>query len=118
MNPLDAMLEALRSFVQERDWGQFHDPKNLAMALGSEVGELMAELRWVRSEDVEAFVAEPDNRARIAAELGDVGILLLLLSDRMGIDLLQAMGAKLEHNRRKYPANASRGRAEPPDEGP
>jgi NTP pyrophosphatase (non-canonical NTP hydrolase) len=116
MTPLETLIAELHAFVRERDWEQFHDPKNLAMALGSEVGELMAELRWVRSENLDAHVADETNRARLAAELGDVGILLFLLADRMDMDLLEAMRTKLEQNRRKYPVDASRGRADRPGE--
>ena len=116
MKPVETLIAELRAFVRERDWEQFHDPKNLAMALGSEVGELMAELRWVRSDKVDAHVEDPNNRTRLAAELGDVGILLFLLADRMNIDLLEAMRTKLEQNRRKYPVGASRGRPERPGE--
>jgi NTP pyrophosphatase (non-canonical NTP hydrolase) len=116
VKPLDTLIADLHTFVRERDWEQFHDPKNLAMALGSEVGELMAELRWVRSEQVDAHVSDASKRARLEEELGDVGILLFLLADRMKIDLLEAMRTKLEQNRRKYPIDASRGRPDRPGE--
>jgi dCTP diphosphatase len=112
---IEALFPALRAFVAERDWGQFHDPKNLAMLLASEVGELLAEYRWVPSHEADAASREPASRARIAAEIGDVGIALLLLCDRIGIDLAEAMTAKLEMNRAKYPAERVRGRADRAD---
>jgi NTP pyrophosphatase (non-canonical NTP hydrolase) len=103
----------LRAFDEEREWAQFHDPKNLAMALASEAGELIAEFRWVRGELSDDH-ARGEARQRIADEVGDVGIALLLFCDRIGLDPLEAMYAKLEKNRRKYPAESSRARSEPP----
>lgn len=102
MANLEAFVGELRQFVAERDWSQFHDPKNLAMLLASEVGELVAEYRWV---------AGP-----AADEIGDVGIALFLLCERTGIDLPQAMSEKLAKNRARYPVEASRGKAERPRE--
>jgi|SRR6185436_5619557 len=111
---LAALLTQLRAFVAERDWAQFHDPKNLAMLIGSEAGELVAEYRWVRNDEADAHSREPAARARIAAEIGDVGLALLLLCDRIGLDPLQAMSDKLALNRAKYPVESARGRADKP----
>jgi NTP pyrophosphatase (non-canonical NTP hydrolase) len=112
MSELTALVADLRDFVGERDWAQFHDPKNLAMLIGSEAGELVAEYRWVRNEAADAHSHDPAARARIAAEVGDVGLSLLLLCDRIGLDLVDAMRAKLAANRRKYPVETARGRAD------
>jgi NTP pyrophosphatase (non-canonical NTP hydrolase) len=114
MGELADIREELRAFVAERDWAQFHDPKNLAMLLGSEVGELLAEYRWVKNEEADAASREPAARARIAAEIGDVGIALVLLCDRIGLDLVAAMRDKLARNRARYPVETSRGRADRP----
>jgi dCTP diphosphatase len=114
MANLEAFLVELRQFVSEREWSQFHDPKNLAMLLASEVGELIAEYRWVAGATADAHSRAAEPRARIADEIGDVGIALLLLCDRTGIDLLQAMSEKLARNRARYPVEASRGRADRP----
>ncbi len=114
MNDLAELTAALRRFVSERDWARFHDPKNLAMLIGSEAGELLAEYRWVTSEAADELSREPAARARIAAEIGDVGLGLLLLCDRIGLDFISAMREKLAANARKYPAETSRGRADPP----
>ena len=105
-----ALTEEIAKFVRERDWEQFHDPKNLAMAVASEAGELAAELRWVPSEQSDAYCAEPEARARIEAELADVAITLVMLAERTGIDLEDAMRKKLARNREKYPAQKWRGR--------
>jgi dCTP diphosphatase len=113
--PMEALLPALRAFVAERDWSRFHDPKNLAMLLASEAGELLAEYRFIANDAADAASRDPALRARVAAEIGDVGIALLLLCDRIGLDLHEAMAAKLEVSRRKYPADQARGRAERPE---
>ncbi len=114
---IEALVPLLRAFVAEREWARFHDPKNLAMLLASEAGELLAEYRWIASDQADAASREPALRARVAAEIGDVGIALLLLCDRIGLDLQEAMAAKLEVNRRKYPADLVRGRADRPEPG-
>jgi dCTP diphosphatase len=111
---LDELIAALRAFTAARDWTQFHDPKNLAMLLASEAGELVAEYRWVRGDDADGHSREPAARARIADEVADVGIALLLLCDRIGLDLRAAVAAKLATNATRYPVEASRGRAERP----
>ncbi len=114
MGELADIREELRAFVAERDWGQFHDPKNLAMLLGSEVGELLAEYRWVSSDQADAGLREPAARARIAAEIGDVGIALILLCDRIGLDLVAAMREKLARQSGQVSGGQSRGRADKP----
>ena len=111
-----SLIEELRQFVAERDWGQFHDPKNLAMLLASEAGELLAEYRWVRNDESDAFSRDAQARARIASEIGDVGIALALLCDRIGLDLQAAMREKLARNRQRYPVEQSKGKATRPVE--
>jgi dCTP diphosphatase len=105
-----SLIDELRAFVAERDWSQFHDPKNLAMLLASEAGELVAEYRWVRNDMADALSHEPEARQRIANEIGDVGIALMLLCDRTGIDLQTAMREKLVKNRRRYPVELAKAR--------
>jgi NTP pyrophosphatase (non-canonical NTP hydrolase) len=115
MPTLEDLTAALRKFVADRDWQQFHDPKNLAMLVASEAGELVAEYRWVRGDDADAHSREPSARTRIAAEIADVAIALLLLCDRIDLDLPQAITDKLASNAAKYPVEASRGRADRPE---
>jgi NTP pyrophosphatase (non-canonical NTP hydrolase) len=114
MASLDDLIPALRKFVADRDWHQFHDPKNLAMLVASEAGELVAEYRWVRGEDSDARSREPEARAKIADEAADVGIALLLLCDRIGLDLGRAIQDKMAKNAARYPVESSRGRADRP----
>lgn len=115
---LDALREELRAFVAERDWRQFHDPKNLSMLLASEAGELLALFRWVDNAQADAFAAEPKQRAKIEAEVADAAIAVLLLCDRLGLDLVDVARAKLEHNAKNYPADVVRGSAERPPRDP
>ena len=103
MTSLDELRAELTAFAVARDWQRFHDPKNLAMLVASEAGELLAEYRWVRNEDADAHSREPAARERIAAEVADVGIGLVLLCDRIGLDLVEAMQAKLKKNGERYP---------------
>jgi len=112
MDDLQDLLAQLRQFVAERDWQQFHDPKNLAMLLASEAGELLAEYRWVPNQQADAASQDGERRARILSEIGDVGIALLLLCQRIGADPVAAMRAKLEINRTRYPADVVRGKSD------
>jgi NTP pyrophosphatase (non-canonical NTP hydrolase) len=114
MDELQGFLGQLRQFVAERDWQQFHDPKNLAMLLASEAGELLAEYRWVPNDQADAASRDKERRARILSEVGDVGIALLLLCERIGADPVAAMRAKLEINRTRYPAELVRGKSDRP----
>jgi NTP pyrophosphatase (non-canonical NTP hydrolase) len=112
---LDDIITQLRAFVTERDWAQFHDPKNLAMAVASEAGELLAEYRWIASARADAWSSEQVNKQRVAMEAADVGISLLLLCDRVGIDLVEAISEKISINARNYPVDVSKGRDSRPD---
>jgi dCTP diphosphatase len=106
----DALLSLkarLAAFAAERDWEKFHSPKNLAMALSVEVAELVEEFQWLTEEQSAALDAQRLERVRL--EMADVFIYLLRLSDRLGVDLLQAADAKIALNERKYPADRVRG---------
>ncbi len=110
MDRLDKMLADIRAFVAEREWESFHDPKNLAMAVASEAGELLSELRWVKGEEADAHCREPEARQRVADEVADVAITLLMLADRIELDLPAEVHRKLLKNREKYPVEEWRGR--------
>jgi dCTP diphosphatase len=103
------LIQRLRAFATARDWDQFHSPKNLAMALTSEAGELAAEFQWL-TED-ESRSRTPEQLARIRAECADVLIYLVRLADKLSIDLIAAAHEKIEANERKYPADKVRGSA-------
>ena len=115
MNNFAGVQERVNDFAAERDWKQYHDPKNLIMALSTELGELNALFRWVANGDSDAAASLEPLRQAMKEEIGDIGILLLLLCTRVRVDLLDAISSKLEINARKYPAGKARGRAERPD---
>ena len=100
---LEAMLSDVRAFVREREWEPYHDPKNLVMALVSEAGELASELRWVPGEESDAHCRDDAHRGAIVDEIADVAICLLMLVDRVGVDLPDAVRDKLARTRIKYP---------------
>lgn len=104
----------LRDFAEERDWEQFHNPKNLAMALAVEAAELLEQFQWLTPG--ESAEPDPGRLGRISEEMADVLLYLVRLSDRLGVDLSRAALQKLEQNRRKYPAERVRGDARKYDE--
>lgn len=106
---LARIRERLHEFVRARDWEQFQVPKNLVMALTGELGELAEHFQWLNSEQSESL--SDDTRAAVREELADIQIYLLLLSDRLGIDLLQAADDKIDKNEKKYPVDRARGNA-------
>lgn len=112
MTEFGDLTQRLRAFTDEREWGQFHDPKNLSMLLASEAGELLAEFRWVSSVDADAYAITAANRERIAREIGDVGIALLLLCARMDLSLDELVERKMAENAVNYPASTSKGKPE------
>ncbi|WP_327639538.1 nucleotide pyrophosphohydrolase [Kribbella sp. NBC_00482] len=113
---LEALRRELAEFAAARDWEQFHTPKNLAMALAGEVGELAAELQWLTDEEIQQRLATGVLRQRVAGELADVFIYLLQLADVCGIELLPAAHAKVAENRVRYPVEKARGNARKYDE--
>jgi NTP pyrophosphatase (non-canonical NTP hydrolase) len=106
---LQHLAERLRQFAAERDWEQFHSPKNLAMALSVEVAEIAEHFQWLTEEQSRELDAA--KRDEVAHELADALIYLVRLADQLGIDLLEAAGRKLAINEAKYPAEQVRGSA-------
>ncbi len=106
---VDELQNRLRVFAGARDWERFHSPKNLAMAVASEAGELVDLFQWMTEEESRALSEE--NRQRAAEEIADVLIYLLRLGDKLGIDLQSAVLSKIELNERKYPVELARGNA-------
>lgn len=104
---LESLTIALRTFAQERDWGQFHAPKNLACALSVEAAELLEHFQWLTEEQSRALAGE--RKQAVAAEAADVFLYLLQLCDQLGIDLMAAAQAKLLANAEKYPVATARG---------
>jgi dCTP diphosphatase len=109
MDRLDLLRARVREFAAERDWEQFHNPKNLAMAVAGEAGELIEHLQWLTPEQADSL--PPAAREEVALECADVLLFLLRLTDRLGIDLAAAAERKLVLNANKYPIAKSKGRA-------
>jgi dCTP diphosphatase len=99
----------LREFAAERDWDQFHSPKNLIMALSVEVAEIVEHFQWMSEE--ESYKLNPDKLEKVKEEIGDVLIYLVMFADKFGIDPIQAAKDKIEKNRKNYPVNLARGTA-------
>lgn len=102
-----ALKESMRRFAAARGWEPYHSPKNLVMALASEVGELCDLFRWLTADESRAAVADPRTREAVADELADVANIVFLLSSHTGIDLAGAIRAKAAKNAIKYPAPAA-----------
>ncbi|HEX9672332.1 MAG TPA: nucleotide pyrophosphohydrolase [Burkholderiales bacterium] len=106
---LESLRARLAEFAAERDWDQFHNPKNLAMALAGEAGELLEHFQWLTFEQAARLPRE--TRAEVALEAADVLLFLVRLCDKLGIDLAAACDKKLALNAKKYPVDKARGRA-------
>jgi NTP pyrophosphatase (non-canonical NTP hydrolase) len=100
------------AFARERDWEQFHAPKNLSMALAAEAAELMEHFLWGTPEQSHAVARDPAKRSRIAEELADVLIYALEFANATGLDVAGAIEAKMRANAVKYPVDKARGRAD------
>lgn len=104
---LDQLRDRLREFVRERDWEQFHSPKNLAMAMIVEAAELVEHFQWLTEDQSKDIPAE--KREQVAHEIADTFVYLLRMADVLGIDLIDAANAKITLNAQKYPVDKVRG---------
>jgi NTP pyrophosphatase (non-canonical NTP hydrolase) len=111
MNPLEELTSRLREFVAARAWEPFHTPKNLAMALAGEAGELLAELQWLTPEQSAEVMSDPETGPRVRAEIADVMTYLVRLADVLDIDLIEATNAKLDESERRYDPTTYHGTA-------
>lgn len=106
-DPLVELRDALRAFAAERDWDQFHSPRNLAAALAVEAAELLEPFQWLTDEQSRELSTEA--RAAVEQEMADVLLYLVRLADKLGVDLEQAARAKIALNAEKYPVEKARG---------
>jgi dCTP diphosphatase len=106
-DPLQDLRTALRQFAVDRDWDQFHSPKNLAIALNVEAAELLEHFQWL--SDAESAELPPARRESVREELADVLLYLIRLADKLDVDLVTAAAEKLRINATKYPADKARG---------
>ena len=107
IDQLQDLKERLCQFSEERDWDQYHSPKNLAMALIVEAAELVEHFQWITQEQSQSL--PDDKRTEVEAELADILIYLVRIADKLDVDLYRAALAKLQHNSEKYPADQVRG---------
>ncbi len=113
MNDLETLRKSQAAFAAERDWEQFHSPKNLAMALSVEAAELLEHFQWLTEAQSQSLT--PEQKSEVAHEMADVLLYLVRLSDRLGIDLMAAAQEKMALNAIKYPADKARGSAKKHD---
>ena len=116
--PIADLRDVVRQFVAERDWQQFHSPKNLSMALAIEAAELMEHFQWLSVEASRTLKADAERCASVGEELADVFCYVLALANELELDLTSTMLRKMERNALKYPAREYRGRYGPSDPGP
>ncbi len=107
--PLERLRDRLREFAAARDWNQFHSPKNLAIALSVEAGELLEQFQWL--SDQESLILPNDKLEKIKDEIADVLLYLIRLADVLNVDLIKSADTKIEANAQKYPVDKSRGSA-------
>jgi NTP pyrophosphatase (non-canonical NTP hydrolase) len=103
------LIKNIRNFAQQRDWDQFHSPKNLAMALSVEVAEIVEHFQWLTQAESNSL--DPVKLTEIKEEIADVMIYLTRLADRLGIDPVQAAEEKMRLNEKKYPVEKAKGNA-------
>lgn len=108
---MDVIKEKLKKFVQDRDWDQYHNPKNLVLSLISETGELAEIFRWLSAEECESVMQNHELAKHIREEVADIFNNLMLLSMKLDIDLLDVAKKKLTLNEEKYPTAIWKGRA-------
>jgi NTP pyrophosphatase (non-canonical NTP hydrolase) len=106
---LDNLNQRLVAFAQERDWEQFHSPKNLSMALIAEAAELVEHFQWLSEE--ESYRLDAAKREAVAMEMADILIFLLRCAERLDIDLVESAWKKIDINESRYPAERVRGDA-------
>lgn len=107
---IESLTEDLAAFAEERDWDQFHSPKNLAMALSVEASELLEIFQWLTPDESQALTDK--QLLKIKEEVADIFIYLMRFCDKTGINMLEAARHKIEINRAKYPAHRVRGKAD------
>jgi NTP pyrophosphatase (non-canonical NTP hydrolase) len=111
------LKQMVQEFVAERDWGQFHSPKNLAMSIAIEAAELMEHFQWLDVADSRGVVDQPERQQAVAEEIADVLSYTLALANVLNLDLATALRDKMAKNRLKYPATEFQGRWQRPASG-
>ena len=112
-----ALRAVVAEFVAERDWRQFHTPKNLSMSLAIEAAELMEHFQWLTARESRELAQDTEKLGEVGDELSDIICYALALANELGIDVAAAFERKMAANRKKYPADEFRGRYGPDDPG-
>ena len=107
----DELVRQVLAFRDERDWRQFHSPKDLAISISLEAAELLERFQWKSPAEVAVLVADPQGQRQVSWEMADILILLISLADVLGTDLVKAAHEKLQENERRYPVERARGTA-------
>lgn len=107
MSILDPLQSRLRAFAFDRDWDQFHSPKNLSMALSGEAAELLEHFQWLTEE--QSHQLSPEKLKEVAFEIADIQIYLIRIADKLGVDILSTVDEKILINEKKYPVGKVRG---------
>ncbi|MCP6718551.1 MAG: nucleotide pyrophosphohydrolase [Patescibacteria group bacterium] len=107
MSDIRKIIEKINRFRDERDWMQFHDPKNMAASITIEAAELLEHFQWKSKEEVKQYIK--DNKEEVAEEIADVLIYLFELADNLGLDVKEIMDKKIDKNSKKYPVNKAIG---------
>ena len=108
---LEELAATIRSFTAERDWDQFHSPKNLAASLSIESAELLEIFQWIKEQDSHQIMQNPEKASQVKDELADVFYYLIRMADILEVDLESALKSKMHQNAEKYPVARSKGNA-------
>ena len=109
MTELEDIKVKLKQFAKERDWEQFHSPKNLSMALSVEVAELVEHFQWLKEQD--SYQHQHEKHQAIAEEIADIQMYLVLLADQLNIDIAASVNKKIEKNKERFPIEKVKGKA-------
>ena len=110
--PIAELKKRVLDFARERDWEQFHSPKNLSMALAAEAAELMEHFLWATGEGSAEIASNPAKRQKIEEELADIVIYALEFANVTGLDVASVIESKMNANARKYPVEKAKGRSD------
>ena len=108
---IHGIQEELKEFAEAREWGRFHSPKNLAIALAVEASELLEHFQWLTDDESRTLADRPEDHAAVVEELADVMIYLIQLAGQLNVNLEQAVADKMRKNAEKYPVDLARGNA-------
>jgi NTP pyrophosphatase (non-canonical NTP hydrolase) len=111
-NSFQQVLKKIKKFRDERDWMQFHDPKNMATAVSIEASELLEHFLWKTPEEVEQYLKNKKNKEEVSDEIADIMTYLIELADNLEIDIETAIENKMKKNAQKYPVEKAHGKAD------